>query len=109
VRITESAPVFAALQLSFQEDDMKVLVTVVIATSLVVPAVVLAQSADSKYCSVLADKYDAYLETAGDKGGRSTPVEIVKAMESCKSDPAPAIPVLEKALKAARFSLPPRG
>jgi hypothetical protein len=88
---------------------MKILTTVIVATSLVVPAAVMAQSADSKYCGALADKYDAYIETAGDKGGRPTPVDIVKAVESCKSDPAPAIPVLEKALKAARLSLPPRG
>ena len=51
------------------------------------PAVVLAQSADSKYCGALADKYDAYLETAGDKGGRPTPVDIVKAMESLQVRP----------------------
>jgi hypothetical protein len=29
-------------------------------------------------------------------------------MDSCKTDPASGIPVLEKTLKDARFSLPPR-
>jgi hypothetical protein len=51
----------------------------------------------------------AYLETAGDNGGRATPVDVVVAMDKCKSDPASAIPVLEEQLKAAKLSLPPRG
>ena len=45
----------------------------------------------------------------GDKGGRATPTDAVAAQGQCKSDPASAIPVLEKALKAARLSLPSRG
>ena len=88
---------------------MKILAAMVVTASFIVPGVVLAQSADTKYCDALADKYDTYLETAGDMGGRPTPIEVVKAIESCKSNPAPAIPVLEKALKASRLSLPPRG
>jgi hypothetical protein len=76
---------------------------------LVAPGAVLAQSADAKYCAELGDKYESYLETAGDKGGRPTPVEVTVAINKCKSDPASAIPVLEKQLKAAKVSLPPRG
>jgi hypothetical protein len=53
--------------------------------------------------------YESYIETAGDKGGSATPVEVVIAIDKCKSDPASSIPVLEKQLKAVRLSLPPRG
>jgi len=76
---------------------------------LVAPGVVLAQTADAKYCAAFSEKYDAYLETAGDRGGRPTPVDVVMAIDKCKSDPASAIPVLEKSLKAAKLSLPPHG
>jgi hypothetical protein len=38
-----------------------------------------------------------------------TPAEVVIAIDKCKSDPGSSIPVLEKQLKAARLSLPPRG
>ena len=68
-----------------------------------------AQSNDAAYCAALAEKYDAYVDTAGDKGGRATPTDIVVAEGKCKSEPAAAIPVLEKALKAARLALPSRG
>jgi hypothetical protein len=80
-----------------------------IAAVLLAPTMVSAQTADAKYCSALSEKYEAYLETAGDKGGRATPVDVVVAMDKCKSDPASAIPVLEEQLKAARLTLPPRG
>lgn len=79
------------------------------AALLTVAGAALAQSADSKYCATLSEKFDSYLETQGDKGGNPTPPDVVKAMDECKSDPASAIPVLEKSLKAARLNLPPRG
>jgi hypothetical protein len=66
-----------------------------------------AQSPDSAYCSALAEKYDSYIDTQGDKGGRGTPPDIVAAVGQCRSNPGAAIPVLEKALKAARLDLPP--
>jgi hypothetical protein len=92
---------------------MRILLLAILAV-LVAPRGAAAQSAtqsapDTKYCEALAEKYDAYLETAGDKGGRATPVEVTIAIDHCKSDPAASIPVLEKQLKAARLSLPPRG
>jgi hypothetical protein len=76
---------------------------------LLAPAFAAAQASDAAYCAALAEKYDSYIDTAGDKGGRATPTEIVMAEGKCKSDPASAIPVLERALKAARISLPSRG
>jgi hypothetical protein len=88
---------------------MQVLKAALVASVLLTPTVVAAQSADSRYCAALSEKYEAYLETAGDKGGRATPVDVVVAMDKCKSDPASAIPVLEKQLKAAKLNLPPRG
>ena len=88
---------------------MQVLKTSLVAVLLVTPTFVSAQTPDARYCAALTDKYETYLETAGDKGGRATPVDVVVAMDKCKSDPASAIPVLEKQLKAARLNLPPRG
>jgi hypothetical protein len=75
---------------------------------LAVPGVASAKSNDSKYCEALAEKYDTYIDTSGNMGGRPTPVAVQKAEDSCQTDPASAIPVLEKTLKDARFTLPPR-
>jgi len=92
---------------------MKIRMATIVCALLSFPGVVRAQSttrsADSKYCTALSDKYDAYIDTQGDKGGRPTPPDVVGALGKCTSDPAAAIPVLEKALKAARLDLPPRG
>jgi hypothetical protein len=87
---------------------MRVLTATILSTLFALPNIAFAQSADSKYCTALSQKYEAYLETAGDRGGRATPVDVVVAMDKCKSDPASAIPVLEKQLKAAKLDLPPR-
>jgi hypothetical protein len=88
---------------------MKIRMAMIVCALLGIPGAVMAQSADSKYCTALSDKYDTYIDTQGDKGGRPSPPDVVRAMEKCKSDPAAAIPVLEKSLKAARLDLPPRG
>jgi hypothetical protein len=88
---------------------MRTLTATLVSTVLVVPGVVFAQSGDAKYCAALSDKYESYIETAGDKGGHATPTEVVLAMDRCKSDPGSAIPILEKQLKAAKLDLPPRG
>jgi hypothetical protein len=87
---------------------MKIRAATIAFVLLSVPGAIMAQSADSKYCAALSEKYDTYIETQGDKGGNPTPADVVTAMGKCKSDPATAIPVLEKSLKAARLSLPPR-
>jgi hypothetical protein len=76
---------------------------------LLLPVLTAAQGNDSAYCAALAAKFDSYLDTAGDKGGRATPPDVIVAQGKCKSDPASAISVLEKALEAARLSLPSRG
>ena len=89
---------------------MKINAAIILAvtTVLSVPGGASAESSDARYCAALAEKYDSYIDTSGSMGGRPTPVDIQKAMDSCKTDPASAIPVLEKTLKAARFTLPPR-
>ena len=81
----------------------------IVAAIFLLPALTVAQGNDSAYCAALAEKFDTYLDTTGDKGGRATPPDVIVAQGKCKSDPASAIPVLEKALKAARLSLPSRG
>jgi hypothetical protein len=92
------------------ESAMKVMTALrLFCVILLLPVLAIAQSNDSAYCAALSEKFDSYLDTAGDKGGRATPTDIVVAQGKCKSDPASAIPVLEKALKAARLSLPSRG
>lgn len=86
---------------------MKVMTALLLSAAiLLLPVIALAQANDAAYCAALSEKFDSYLDTAGDKGGRATPTEVVVAQG--KSDPASAIPVLEKALKAARLSLPSR-
>jgi hypothetical protein len=93
------------------ENTMKAMTALLVflAVILLLPVVTAAQGNDSAYCAALAEKFDSYLDTAGDKGGRATSPDVIVAQGKCKSDPASAIPVLEKALKAARLSLPPRG
>ncbi|HTR83803.1 MAG TPA: hypothetical protein VMI56_04960 [Reyranella sp.] len=86
---------------------MRLPASLLLSFTLLAPAA-MAQSPDSKYCSALAEKYDAYIDTQGDKGGAATPIAIVTAVGKCTSDPVAAIPVLEKALKAARLDPPPR-
>jgi hypothetical protein len=72
------------------------------------PHISFAQTNDTKYCAALSEKYDSLIDTAGSKGGSATPPDVMSAMGKCKSDPASAIPVLEKALKDKRITLPPR-
>jgi hypothetical protein len=92
------------------ENAMKVMTALLLFVAiLLLPVIALAQSNDTTYCAALSEKFDSYLDTAGDKGGRATPTDVVVAQGKCKSDPASAIPVLEKALKAARLGLPSRG
>ncbi len=89
---------------------MKVMTALLFFAAIVMlPARSLAQGSDAACCAALSEKFDFYLDTADDKGGRATPTDVVVAQGTCKSDPASAIPVLEKALKAARLSLPSQG
>jgi hypothetical protein len=60
-------------------------------------------SGDFAYCKEMAARYRRYL------GQASTEGDIAKAMYDCESgNTAAGIPVLEKALRDAKLSLPPR-
>jgi hypothetical protein len=91
------------------ENAMKVMTALPLFAAVLLPEIAVAQGTDAAYCAALSEKFDSYLDTAGDKGGRATPTDIVMAQGRCRSDPASAIPILEKALKGARLSLPSRG
>ena len=68
-----------------------------------------AQSNDAKYCAELVEKYEQYVSEGAEKGASQSPLEVEIAKGKCGSNPASSIPVMEKALKNARISLPPRG
>ena len=67
-----------------------------------------AQGDDRAYCAQLSDLYRRYL---GNIGERVFPdVAAAVAMDDCaRGDTAAGIPVLERKLRDARFTLPKRG
>lgn len=69
-----------------------------------------AQSNDAEYCAELVEKYEKYVgEIGAERGASQASIEIEIARDKCQSNPASSIPVMEKALKNAKISLPPRG
>ena len=68
-----------------------------------------AQSADAKYCDDLKEKLEQYISDGNEKGSVATSLDVEIAKGKCHSDPAKAIPPLEKALKNARITLPSHG
>ena len=68
-----------------------------------------AQSADAKYCDDLKEKIEQYISDGNEKGSVATSLDVEIAKGKCHSDPAKAIPPLEKALKNARITLPAHG
>lgn len=75
-------------------------------------AILLAPSAahadDASYCAQLSDLYRRYLLGSGD-GNKFPDVAASVAMDECaRGNYAEGIPVLEKRLRDARFSLPKR-
>jgi hypothetical protein len=76
---------------------------------LVLSAEVHAQSDDGAYCGQLSALYRRYLGNTGE--GRQFPdVTASVAMDECqKGNTVAGIPVLEKKLRDARFTLPKRG
>jgi hypothetical protein len=74
------------------------------------PAVASAQSADTTYCNALGATYEKYVNNpSGGRGNQPASATISEAQRQCAGNPAAGIPVLERALKDARVSLPPRG
>jgi hypothetical protein len=76
---------------------------------LALPLAASAQSADSRYCSSLSSTYERYGQDSGGRSHNTPPANVAAAMGQCNSNPASAIPVLEKALNDAKIPLPSRG
>jgi len=72
------------------------------------PAAALAQSADTTYCRALSATYNKYVNNPSNARGKPPVAKVGRAQSQCDDNPAAAIPVLEKALRDARISLPPR-
>ena len=72
------------------------------------PVPALAQSSDAAYCTALGDLARRYL--GGTADGRNVPdLDTSMAIIECqKGNTAAGIPVLEKKLRDARFTLPKR-
>jgi hypothetical protein len=80
----------------------------------VLPAVASAQTAggDVAYCHALSKIYVRYIGwdfTYGEYARQRANNDAQVAVTKCQSDPAFAIPVLERELRAQNFTLPPRG
>ena len=77
--------------------------------ALSLPIAASAQSSDEKYCGALSDKYKQYLDMSSKKGSQPQSLEAQAVVGKCKpGETAASIPALEKALKDAKFDLPPR-
>lgn len=80
---------------------MKFLKACVVTTLVLAPAAAFAD--DASYCKALVDKYRTVT------GGTQNDQTVAAAMEQCaKGNPAAGIPVMEKALKDQKATLPPR-
>ena len=63
----------------------------------------LAQTSDAQYCAQLIQMYREYV--GANRASGDVPMAIAKCNEG---DTATGIPILEKALRDARITLPPR-
>jgi hypothetical protein len=80
----------------------KIVICLSAGMALALPFAALAQSSDAKYCQQLADLY----RTTNKQNMDAT---VPEAINQCnKGNTAAGIPVLEKALKEAKVTLPPR-
>lgn len=77
--------------------------TFTVPLALIAGAALAQASGDAAYCKALVDKYRVVT------GGTQNDQAVASAMEQCaKGNPAAGIPVLEKALKDNKATLPPR-
>ena len=71
--------------------------------ALALPFTALADMTDAQYCQAMVDKY----RTA--TGGTQNNQDVAQAMDQCsKGNTAAGIPVMEKALKEQKVTLPTR-
>jgi hypothetical protein len=73
------------------------------------PVGAFAQSSDVAYCKALVAKYELYLNQDSKRGEQPSNLSAKDGVEKCKTGDASGIPAIEKALKDAKFDLPPRG
>jgi len=73
------------------------------------PVAAFAQSSDADYCKALVAKYEQYLDMDSKMGQQPLGLEVRSGVEKCKAGDPAGIPMIEKALRDAKFSLPPRG
>jgi hypothetical protein len=73
------------------------------------PVAAFAQSSDAAYCKALVAKYDQYLNQDSKRGEQPSGLAAKDGVEKCKKGDTSGIPAIEKALKDAKFDLPPRG
>ena len=78
------------------------------ATLFSLPVAAFAQSSDAAYCKALVAKYEQYLDQSSKKGEQPQNLAAKTGVEKCKTGDTSGIPAIEKALKDAKFDLPPR-
>ena len=82
---------------------MKAVIAIVISAGIALPFAASAQTADVDYCNKLSATYRSVVMN------NATPdATVPAAMSKCSNDPASAIPILEKALKDNKVTLPTR-
>ena len=92
---------------------LKLLITgAVVCLPFAAHAQAISRAADLRYCATLSDLYVRYVGRS--EAGPDSPVrpDVVSgvALAKCKEgDAATAIPILERKLRNAGFTLPPRG
>jgi hypothetical protein len=92
------------------EKIMNTAIRVLLAVTLFsLPVAAFAQSGDAAYCKALVSKYEQYLDQSSKKGEQPQNVAAKTGVEKCKTGDTSGIPAIEKALKDAKFDLPPRG
>jgi hypothetical protein len=73
------------------------------------PVAAFAQSNDAAYCKALVAKYEQYLDMSSKKGEQPQNLNAKAGVEKCKVGDTSGIPAIEKALKDAKYDLPPHG
>jgi hypothetical protein len=82
---------------------MKSVIAVVISVGIALPFAAFAQSSDVDYCNKLSATY-----RSGNMANSTPQAQVPEAMSKCATSPATSIPVLEKALKDNKMTLPSR-
>lgn len=88
---------------------MKTLSKALLAAVLIsLPVAAFAQSSDTAYCRALVAKYEQYLDMSSRRSEQPQNLAAKAGVERCKTGDTTGIPAIEKALKDAKFDLPPR-